>query len=170
MRRNFKIRSLVVAALIGVVAFPMVAYGSDSGGAAPQRHIEAISSFGSAFTFQGRLTDGGSAAAGIYDFTFTLYDSNSGGAVAGPVNTLGDVSVSAGLFTVTLDFGNVFHGGQYYLDIAVRPGASAGAYTALTPREAITSVPNAQYAARPGQRSLSRAPLFLRHRRTPVTF
>ena len=45
----------------------------------------------------------------------------------------GDVWVSNGLFTLTLDFGaGVFDGSERWLEIAVRPGTSAGGYTALT--------------------------------------
>ena len=33
---------------------------------------------GTAFTYQGRLTDGGSPADGEYDFRFRLYDAASG--------------------------------------------------------------------------------------------
>jgi hypothetical protein len=32
-----------------------------------------------AFTYQGRLTDGGQAASGIYDWRFTIYDAAGGG-------------------------------------------------------------------------------------------
>lgn len=40
---------------------------------------------GTAFTYQGRLTDAGSAADGIYDFELKLFDAASGGSqVASP--------------------------------------------------------------------------------------
>src|SRR5947207_2878821 len=58
-----------------------------------------------AFTYQGRLTDLGSPANGLYDLRFTLFDAGTAGvAVAGPVTNQA-VNVSGGLFTVTLDFG-----------------------------------------------------------------
>ena len=47
------------------------------------------------------------------------------------------------LFTVQLDFGPVFDGRQFYLEIGVRPGAETGAYTALIPRQPITGAPYA---------------------------
>lgn len=94
-----------------------------------------------AFTYQGRLTNGGVPANGAYDFTFILYDASVGGSQSGPVVTRNDVPVSNGLFSVTLDFGDIFNGTQYYLDISVRPGASSGSYTTLTPRQPLTAAP-----------------------------
>ena len=64
---------------------------------------------GSAFTYQGRLNDGGSPAGGIYDLRFTIYDSlASGTGVAGPL-TNSATGVTNGLFTVTLDFVGHLH-------------------------------------------------------------
>ena len=57
---------------------------------------------GTAFTYQGRLTDGGNPAEGAYDFQFRLYDAPSGGNLLGTV-TPGDVAVSGGLFTVNAE-------------------------------------------------------------------
>jgi hypothetical protein len=60
---------------------------------------------GSAFTYQGRLNDGANPATGIYDLRFETYDAPSGGTGQGRAVTNSAVSVSNGLFTVTLDFG-----------------------------------------------------------------
>lgn len=66
----------------------------------------------------------------------------------GVSNVVNDLVLSNGLFTVTLDFGAAaFPGNDRWLDIAVRPGTSSGAYTALTPRQPITSTPYALRAA-----------------------
>lgn len=94
-----------------------------------------------AFTYQGRLTNGGVPANGAYDFTFILYNASVGGSQAGPIITRNDVPVTNGLFSVTLDFGDIFNGEQYYLDISVRPGASSGSYTPLPPRQPLTAAP-----------------------------
>ena len=102
---------------------------------------------GTGFTYQGKLTDGGAPADGDYDFEFKLYDALSSGSQVGSTVLLGDVTVTAGLFTVQLDFGNVFDGTALFLEIGVRPGASTGAYTALTPRQALTATPYAIYAS-----------------------
>ena len=37
---------------------------------------------GTAFTYQGRLTDNGAPATGIYDLRFAIYDLDSGGSAA----------------------------------------------------------------------------------------
>jgi hypothetical protein len=96
---------------------------------------------GTAFTYQGSLSDGGSPANGSYDLTFSLYDAASGsGVIAGPL-TNSAVSLTNGLFTVTLDFGSgVFTGAAYWLEIAVCTNGS-GAFTTLSPRQALTPTP-----------------------------
>jgi hypothetical protein len=99
---------------------------------------------GTAFTYQGLLIDGGNPANGEYDFEFKLYDASSGGTQIGSTVTLGDVTVTEGLFTVKLDFGSgAFNGDARWLDIGVRPGASTGAYTTLDPRQGLTPSPYA---------------------------
>jgi hypothetical protein len=103
---------------------------------------------GTGFTYQGRLTDGGSPANGAYDFEFELYDAASGGTTLGTL-TVGNATVTDGLFTVQLNFGaGVFTGDARWLEIGVRPGDSSGAYTALSPRQALTAAPYALYAQR----------------------
>lgn len=103
-----------------------------------------------AFTYQGRLLDSGQAASGVYDFQFSIYDAGSGGTLVSSVLTNEDVNVSNGLFTVTLDFGaGMFNGASRWLDIGVRPGTNTGTFMPLTPRQALTSVPYAQYALTP---------------------
>lgn len=95
---------------------------------------------GTAFTYQGRLTDMGGPADGLYDFTFTLLD-DSDPAVAAILGTevLNSVLVTEGLFTVTLDFGNLFNGEARWLQIHV---AQAGdALTELVPTQPVHSSP-----------------------------
>src|ERR1700678_831128 len=79
---------------------------------------------GTAFTYQGRLELGGTPANGSYDFQFIVYDNNPGGSQQGPVLTNAATAVSNGLFTVTLDFGQVFPGANRWLDISVRTNGS----------------------------------------------
>jgi len=110
-------------------------------GTASARPLQAT--LGTDFTYQGKLTDGGAPANGLYDFEFKLYDDLSVGTQVGSTVPLGDVTVTNGLFTVQLDFGAVFDGTALFLDIGVRPGASVGAYTTLTPRQALTATPYA---------------------------
>ena len=102
----------------------------------------------STFTYQGRLSDAGKEANGTYDFRFRLAsDPQANNYVGAPVVTNG-VTVSSGLFTVTLDFGSVFTGSNYWLEVDVRTNGAAG-YSALAPLQALTPVPYAQYAMTP---------------------
>src|SRR5438132_3291147 len=101
---------------------------------------------GTAFTYQGRLTDNGSPANGSYDLQFTLFGVSSGGsAIAGPL-TASHTGISNGLFTVTLDFGaGLFTGADRWLEISTRTNGG-GAFSNLSPRQPITSSPYAIYA------------------------
>ncbi|MDR3387052.1 MAG: hypothetical protein P4L92_08380 [Rudaea sp.] len=106
-----------------------------------------------AFTYQGQLSNnGGLVSSGSpQSFTFTLYDAETGGTpivVSGtdPVtgnpytNPLSEsATVTSGLFTVDLDFGQTFAGQQYWLEIAVNGQV-------LAPRQRVNTVPVAQYA------------------------
>jgi hypothetical protein len=97
---------------------------------------------GTAITYQGRLTDGGSPANGAYEFTFALHDEpviNSQVSV-----TLTQVmTVTDGLFMADLDFGNIFDGTEMFLQIGVRPDGSADPYEMLTPRQPLRPAPYA---------------------------
>ena len=92
------------------------------------------------FSYQGKLDDGGNPASGAYDFEFRLFDALSGGTQIGSTFTVNDLNVATGIFTTTLDFGAAaFPGANRWLQISVRPGASTGAYTTLTPRQQVLS-------------------------------
>ena len=105
---------------------------------------------GTAFTYQGQLKLNAAPAEGLYDFDFRLFDSLGGAVQVGSPELVNDVDVSAGLFTVTLDFGSTaFDSNARWLEIRVRPGAQSGAYTILAPRQEITPAPYALFAAGP---------------------
>src|SRR3989442_6987677 len=71
-------------------------------------------SLGTAFTYQGRLTDNGTPANGNYDLRFILYNTESNGSQVGNTLTNESVAVSNGLFSAALDFGTgVFDGSAY---------------------------------------------------------
>ena len=53
------------------------------------------------FTYQGRLTDGGIPANGNYDLQFALWDSATNGNQIGSTQTISNVPVGGGIFTVT---------------------------------------------------------------------
>lgn len=97
------------------------------------------------FTYQGMLRASGIPAHGNYDLQFSLWNAASGGAQVGSTVTRIGVSVSNGLFTTELDFGNVWDGSDRHLQIAVRPSGS-GAYTTLSPRVRVHRAPYSQLA------------------------
>src|SRR5215213_7576281 len=71
---------------------------------------------GTAFMYQGRLKTNGSAADGIYDLRFKLYDALTNGAAVSDAITNLTTRVENGLFTVSLDFGaGVFSGAERWL-------------------------------------------------------
>lgn len=106
---------------------------------------QAIAS-GTAFTYQGRLNDNGGPASGNYDLNFALFNvSNGVGQVSGTLTNSATV-VSNGLFTVLLDFGTQFAGADRWLEISVRTNGSTN-FTTLVPRQPLTPVPYAIYAA-----------------------
>lgn len=102
---------------------------------------------GTAFTYQGQLSDGGQPANGSYDLKFTLYDTPTSGTglVAGPI-TNSPVIVSNGLFTTMLDFGPVMSRAALWLEIGVRSNGLATDFMRLSPRQQLTPTPYAIYA------------------------
>lgn len=110
-------------------------------------HVSFGFSQGTAFTYQGRLNATNGPANGIFDLQFILRDAPSGGNGIG-TNQVAPVSVSNGLFTVTLNFGAAgFDGSARWLQIGVRTNGSGAAYAVLTPTQPITPAPYAIHAA-----------------------
>ncbi len=101
---------------------------------------------GSAFTYQGKLTDSGSPASGAYDFEFALFTSAGGGSAVDTVE-VDDLDVSEGLISTSLNFTDAPYDGQaLWVEVRVRPGASSGGYTTLAPRQALNAAPYALFA------------------------
>ncbi len=101
-----------------------------------------------AFTYQGKLSNNSNPATGNYDMQFKLFDALSGGTQIGATITNPTVAVAAGVFSVALDFGaGAFDGTARFLEIGVRPADNPNPYTALAPRQAITSMPYAMRSA-----------------------
>jgi hypothetical protein len=98
------------------------------------------------FVYQGQLNNAGNPANGSYDLRFALCDGEDQTAnQIGTVLTNSAVWVTNGIFVTTLDFGDVFTGTNYWLDISVRP-AGGDAFVELSPRQAISSTPYALFA------------------------
>lgn len=123
------------------------------------RQLSTAATLGPAFTYQGRLTDGGLPATNIYDLSIILCSTATGpgGQVVGSTAVISqDVPVTNGLFTVTLnnasEFGaNAFDGSARWLEISVRPGLSTGAYTTVLPRQPLLPTPYATYSGNAAQ-------------------
>jgi len=107
--------------------------------------VKAVVAQTTAFTYQGRLNDGGNPANGNYDMQFRLFDNSTvgQGTQQGATITNPSIAVSNGAFAISLDFGApVFaSGADRYLEISIRPAGSSGAYTTLAPRQKLTSSP-----------------------------
>jgi hypothetical protein len=103
---------------------------------------------GTAFTYQGRLTENAAPANGVVELQCTLWNALSGGtqmASGTPATT--SVSITNGLFTVPLDFGTTaFDGSDRYLQIEAR--TTLGPFSLLTPRQKITATPYALLAGK----------------------
>ena len=118
---------------------------------------------GTAFTYQGHLTDNSIAVNALYNFKFQLYDDPNHS-----LNQIGsdvikdDVTVAEGRFTVKLDFGDgAFDGNKRWLEIATRPGVelTPPPFETLTPRQELTPTPYAILALK-GSYS-GQAPVFV---------
>lgn len=94
-------------------------------------------------SYQGRLADASGPVSGSFDFQFELFDDATAGDQDGLTVIKEDVSVSDGLFTVALDFGEVDFGGELWLEITAREGSDSGPFTGapMEPRVRLTAVP-----------------------------
>ena len=110
--------------------------------------IHQAAAQGTAFTYNGQLDVNGAPANGSYDLRFTLYNAATNGAAFGSQTNAG-ISVTGGLFIATLDFGSVFNGANYWLEIAARTNGGS-AFGTVSPRQPVTPAPQAIYAATAG--------------------
>ncbi|MDR3385755.1 MAG: hypothetical protein P4L92_01780 [Rudaea sp.] len=108
--------------------------------------IASATALGTAFTYQGQLSNGGSPANGNFDLEFALYTVATGGTAADTVDVSG-VAVSEGLVNAAVDFTDIpFNGQALWVEVRVRPGGTTGAYTTLSPRQILTAAPYALFA------------------------
>lgn len=123
--------------------------------------VQGATPLGIAFTYQGQLKEAGGSVNGTSDFQFSLWDSAgsgsppTGGTQVGATQTLNNVMVANGLFTVELNAGGefgpaAFNGDGRWLQIAVRNPAGSGGVTTLAPRQPLTAAPHASFAANAG--------------------
>ena len=108
--------------------------------------LYTASAQGTAFTYQGRLNDGGAPAHGLYDFRFKLFTDPLGNTQTGSAALTNAVPVTNGLFIATMDFGaGVFNGASYWLEVDVRTNGASG-YINLNPLQALTPTPYSIFA------------------------
>ena len=101
---------------------------------------------GSAFTYQGRLSDNARPANGTYDLSFSLYPQATDGSRIGPVLSFPATPVTNGLFSLSLDFGQgSFNGQDRWIELAVRTNG-APSFSTLSPRRPVLASPQAQFA------------------------
>jgi len=138
-------------AFLLLIAFAGLAYalGTDSRREASAQEIEmnaiTSTSLTTAFNYQGQLKSDGVAINGSCDFKFCLYDAPSLGSQVG-ITLTHSISVTNGLFTAELDFGDVFTGNAVWLGIQVKcPDLGDVAFTDLG-RQALTATPYALYS------------------------
>jgi hypothetical protein len=107
--------------------------------------LEAVT-WGTAFTYQGMLSESSLPASGLYEFNFLLFETETGGFI--PIaSTQSTNLVKNGVFTAALDLGNSFNDGNArWLEILVRTNGSAN-WVTLTPRQRLTPVPAAMYSS-----------------------
>jgi hypothetical protein len=104
--------------------------------------IHTAAAQGVGFTYQGRLDNAGGPANGTYDLTYKLWTLDSGGTQVGSTFTVPGTMITNGLFTATLDFGNVFNGSSYWLELGVRTNGAV-LFQTLLPRQEVTPTPYA---------------------------
>jgi hypothetical protein len=101
---------------------------------------------GSAFAYQGRLTDtAGSPIDDTCDFRFSLWDDDDDGSRVGSAVEVPGKEVVGGLFTAQLDFGSVFDGTALWLEVEVQCSSDAD-YVPLDPRQPLTPTPYTLHA------------------------
>jgi trimeric autotransporter adhesin len=100
---------------------------------------------GTAFSYQGQLTDSGNPANGSFDLRFGLFPV-AGGGLQIAITTNSAVPITNGLFTVLVDFGSNAFNSANWLEIGARP-VGGGAFATLSPRQQITPTPYAIRAA-----------------------
>ncbi len=105
-----------------------------------------------AFTYQGLLKNGGQPVNGLHDLRFSLFTAASGGVQVGTTQCVDNVTVTNGVFTSTIDFGQQFATPSTpFLQIELRADtgltcATTTGFTALSPRQSLTAAPLANHA------------------------
>lgn len=139
--------------ILSITAFLALLLSLGSGSVEAQAVPQAA--LGSAFTYQGFLRNSsGAPLSSTCNFTFKLFDSESGSTQIGGASTVNGAPVSGGYFTVLVNSagefgGSAFTGEARWLEVAVQCIGDPG-FTTLSPRQALTLAPYASYAPAAG--------------------
>ena len=98
------------------------------------------------FTYQGQLQQGGVPVTGTVSLRFSLWDAASVGTQVGTYQSLANVAVTSGVFSVTLNaadqFGSLaFDGNERWLQVEVCADSTCASTTLLGPRQPVTGAP-----------------------------
>ena len=119
-------------------------------GAGTTCDLNCPSHLGTGFTYQGQPKEAGTPVTDAVDLRFFLRTAAEGGNQVGSTQTLSDVDVVNGRFTVVLDFGTqAFTGNSRWLEAAVRrphDPTNTAPFVPLSPRQEITAAPYATTA------------------------
>ena len=107
MNRTRTLGTIVVLALVLVLAAGLsvqlpqgAAHAQDPDREPALQQVAApLAPLGTAFTYQGHLTDGGNPAEGEFDLLFDLYDEAVGGVVLGTVTVPDQIVIHNGVLT-----------------------------------------------------------------------
>ena len=140
-RRNYNLMLVLALLLLSTLGIAGVSHGLSI--QEPRGSATSAMPSSTAFTYQGRLSDGGGPVNGLCDLTFRLYDSPASGTLLGTDPKPG-IDVQSGFFTLQLDFGaSAFNGEARWLEIDVDCG---GGPVTLADRQELTAAPYALYA------------------------
>jgi len=115
----------------------------------------SVAAQGYVWTYQGKLTDNGFPANGVYDIRITQLEAID--QKIGADTIFEDVQVVKGVFSVNITTGALIliENRLRFIEIAVRPGTSTDAFTVLSPRQPVNMAPYAGRAATAGESNYS---------------
>jgi len=150
MKKQRVFISILVAVLLSLIVRQGQAQRPE-----PLQPAGVMGSVGTSFFYQGQLKKDGSLVNDTCDFEFSLWDQlgtgspPTGGTQIDSTRSASGVTVTDGLFTVSLDFGsNAFKGEARYLQIAVQCMGDSS-FNTLSPRQFLYATPYA-LSLRPG--------------------
>ena len=121
----------------------------------------AIAAQGNSFTYQGKLNVNGAAATGSYEMRFSLFTQSDKGLEVGTPQTISNVAVTNGIFTVKIPFSDwTFDDNPRFMKIEIRPQGNPNPFTALAPLQEFTQSPKALYSSLSGIAEFSNSSAF----------